>query len=226
MFFFPGRNPVTLSVAKNPLFPRHSGGVARRILSSPTRLALAFALMTSGFGFAAEKKTLDATWKIESGTVTFLATGKPGFLRIHGQGAKPTGQFSMDAAKSRLTGGEVKVALDSFDTGISLRDRHMKEKYRETAKFPEAVFKADGLDFPGGKIPASTDLKGSLTLHGVTRPVTANLKIDESKGAFDIKAEFEALLSDYSIAIPEYAGVTVAEKVKISINFKASPAKT
>ena len=214
--------PVILSLPVSlrlPVILRRS----RRILSSPARMILAFMLLNSAPVIAAEKKVNESTWKIESGTVTFLATGKPGFLRINGQGAKPAGQFSMDKAKTRLTAGEVKVALDSFETGLSLRDRHMKEKYLETAKFPEAVFKADGLDFAGGKIPSSTDLKGSLTLHGVTKPVTANLKIEETSGDLDITAEFEAILSDYSIVIPEYAGVTVAEKVKISTTFKARP---
>lgn len=190
-------------------------------------LATAITLLFLAPGLAHGKNApSNLDFKIRSGDVTFLATGKPGFLRINGKGAKPSGQFAMDANRKKLVSGEVKVALDSFETGLSLRDRHMKEKYLETDKFPEATFKADAFDFPSGRIPASAELKGSLTLHGVTKPVVATLKIKETNDSLEISADFEAVLTDYKIEIPEYAGVTVAEKVKISTTFKADPAKS
>jgi len=158
-------------------------------------------------------------YKITSGTVTFLATGKPGFLRINGEGGKPAGHFTMDAGHSKVTSGDITVHLDAFETGLATRDRHMKEKYLETKKFPDAIFKAAPLAFKDGKVPGETDLKGTLTLHGVTKPVTANVKVTAKKFAMQIEADFDIVLSDFKIEIPEYAGITVAEKVKVHTAF-------
>lgn len=164
-------------------------------------------------------------YKITSGTVTFLATGKPGFLRINGEGGEPAGHFTMDSAQSKVTSGDITVHLDAFKTGLSLRDQHMKEKYLETKQFPDATFKAAPLAFKDGKLPGETDLKGTLTLHGVTKPVTANVKVTEKKLSMQIEADFEIVLSDFQIAIPGYAGITVAEKVKVHTTFQTKVEK-
>jgi len=158
-------------------------------------------------------------YKITSGTVTFLATGKPGFLRINGEGGEPVGNFVMDAGHSKVTSGDITVHLEAFGTGLSLRDRHMKEKYLETKKFPDATFKAAPLAFKDGKVPGETDLKGTLTLHGVTKPVMANVKVTAKKFSMEIEADFDIVLSDFKIEIPEYAGIIVAEKVKVHTKF-------
>lgn len=158
-------------------------------------------------------------YKISSGSVTFLATGKPGFLRVNGEGGKPVGMFTMDPGHTKVTSGNIVVHLDEFETGISMRDRHMKEKYLETKKFPDAIFNAAPLAFKDGKLPGETDLKGTLTLHGVTKPVTANVKVAAKKFFMEIEADFEIILSDFKIEIPQYAGIIVAEKVKVRTTF-------
>ena len=164
-------------------------------------------------------------YKITSGTVTFLATGKPGFLRVNGEGGKPVGQFTMDPGHTKVTSGNIAVHLDAFATGLETRDRHMKEKYLETKDFPDAIFKASPLTFKDGKLPGETELKGTLTLHGVTNPLTAKVKVTAKQNLFEIEADFDILLSDFKIEIPEYAGVTVAEKVKVHTTFLTKVAK-
>ncbi len=182
-------------------------------------------LAVPGTTSATATSLTEVGYKVTSGTVTFLAIGRPGFLRINGEGGKPTGHFTVDSGHSKLTSGEILVNLEAFGTGLPLRDRHMREKYLETKTFPDAVFKAAPLAFKDGKLPGETDLKGSLTLHGVTKPITANVKVNgAAKNASlteaEIEADFEIVLSDFKVAIPEYAGVTVAEKVKVHISFQ------
>ena len=70
--------------------------------------------------------------------INFLAVGQPSALKISGKlapGSAMTGK--LEVVKNELV-GNASIALDSFDTGIGLRNRHMKEKYLETAKYPEA----------------------------------------------------------------------------------------
>lgn len=163
-------------------------------------------------------------YRITQGDVTFMATGKPGFLRINGKGAKPAGSFTVDA-KNGLVSGEVTVKLDDFATGISLRDRHMKEKYLETAKYPEGKFVANTLSLAGVHAESKNSgfaLPGTLTIHGKSRPATADTKIKAVAGTIEVRSSLETTLSDFDIAVPEYAGVKVADKVKVEISFTAT----
>lgn len=76
----------------------------------------------------------------EKSPVGFTAVGRPSALKIKGEGAKATG--ALKSAGDSLE-GEISANLDVFQTGISLRDHHMKEKYLETGKpgFSSAVLK-------------------------------------------------------------------------------------
>src|SRR5215472_13064147 len=61
---------------------------------------------------------------------------------FHGRGP---GGFSVDGKTNQLrveddgTTLKVTVPLASLQTGIGLRDRHMREKYLQVDKFPDAV---------------------------------------------------------------------------------------
>lgn len=75
--------------------------------------------------------------------------------------------------------GTVEVAVDmkSADFGQEqLNEKAQGEELFDTAKYPQAIFKGRLADFVGG---APTRVDGTLTLHGVTRPLT--LKIDSFK---------------------------------------------
>ncbi len=178
-------------------------------------LALAF---TCGFAEAASF-TVDA----QNSAVNFLAVGRPSMLKIKGTGAKPKGAFSTGAKVD----GEIQVDLREFTTGISTRDKHMKEKYLQTDK-PEnqvAKFKITSIEIPGKDVPASGEVAakigGTLTLHGKTLPVKSEsmLKIEGAKLSTNVLLNLK--LSDYGIEIPSFAGVTVAENVDVDIKLQA-----
>ena len=64
-------------------------------------------------------------------------------------------------------------------------------------------------------LPGEKEFAGTLTLHGVTKPVTIKAQRAESW----VKSQFEIKLTDYGIAIPEWSGISVAETVKLGISF-------
>jgi len=67
----------------------------------------------------------------------------------------------------------VTVDLTSVDIGNSTLDAELKgDKFFDTAKFPTAVYKGTSFKFKGD-VPV--EVVGTLTLHGVTKPV--NLKV-------------------------------------------------
>lgn len=91
-----------------------------------------------------------------------------GFSMLQGRFNKMEGQFTYDAAKPAASTIEVKVETGSVDSNYGERDKHLRDKYLFTDKFPTATFKSTKFVENGGK----ATLEGDLTLHGVTKPVT------------------------------------------------------
>src|SRR5271156_6756553 len=72
---------------------------------------------------------------------------------------------------------EVTVDMNSIDFGMSKLNYHAKSaEMFDAAKYPTATFSGKFAKFNG---TAPTEIDGSLTMHGVTKPVT--LKVDSFK---------------------------------------------
>ncbi|MFN7728965.1 MAG: YceI family protein [Bdellovibrio sp.] len=105
----------------------------------------------------------------------------------------------------RVSATNIKVPMDSLKTGIELRDRHMKEKYIETTKFPDAeLIEATGTAGKG---------RGKLKFHGVEKEITGTYKIVGN----EMQAEFPIKLSEFGITGIRYMGVGVKDDVKVTI---------
>ncbi len=157
--------------------------------------------------------------KAKSKKVTFIAIGSPSALKIEGVGEDLTGVITKDGA---AFGGEAKLKIDTIDTGMSLRNKHMKEKYLESAKYPEATLKikklpwgpADDQDFAAQE----GAFEGDLTLHGVTKPVTGQAKVERAKGVLTAHVTFTTEIPDYKVEIPSFMGITVAKSVDVIVD--------
>jgi len=163
-------------------------------------------LMLASYGFSAEK-----SYKIKRGDynkVTWLATGNPGFLEIDGRGGWVAGDLSDDGG---MFSGQFSVEMDKFKTGQDLRDDHMKNKYLEVKKYPTATFVLDPV-----KSGKSFDVKGKLTLHGVTKDITGQATMKKQGGSDVVTVTTTIKLTDFKIDVPSWLGVTVAENVKIT----------
>src|SRR5262245_18665278 len=87
--------------------------------------------------------TVEVALQDQAGSIEFNATGWPSALRIHGKGKGPDGTLTV--TESAVT-GSVAVDLGSLETGIALRDRHMKENYLQVDRYPKAVLNLSRLD--------------------------------------------------------------------------------
>jgi hypothetical protein len=141
-------------------------------------------LTTLAYGSISPKSQLDLTTAKNS--VEFLAVGNPSAVKIRGTMKNETnapalkGQLLIDG--NNIT-GETSFRLESLDTGIDLRTKHMKEKYLETQKFPLATLKLKKLELPEpftGQKLSKKDLPfaGGLTLHGVTHDLTGTANFE------------------------------------------------
>ena len=69
---------------------------------------------------------------------------------------------------------ELSAKTASIDTRVEARNNHLKSAdFFDVAKYPELTFKSTSLKKNGKD---KYKLSGNLTLHGITKPVTMNLK--------------------------------------------------
>lgn len=153
----------------------------------------------------------DAAWS-HSGErrASFKAVG-PGGLAIEGKG---------NDVSVKDHGNEISVivGLDGMKTGIDLRDRHMREKYLETNKYPKATFTVEKSKL---KIPGGSEVEGKLQLHGVTKPIKVKYEAKGSDQSLNVQGTARLNMKDFGIQVPSYLGVTVKPDVTVSIRFDA-----
>jgi polyisoprenoid-binding protein YceI len=111
--------------------------------------------------------------------------------------------------------------LGALETGIELRDRHMKEKYLEVGKYPNAELRVDrkALSFPAPSDKLTRDARGELMLHGHKKAVVFHYVATRDASGYAVSASFVVNMKDYAIDVPSYLGVTVKPDVEISLQF-------
>ena len=182
---------------------------------------LVFALQFSG----AWAKAID----LSSGAkVEFDAIGKPAMINIKGTGGRAHGTLSLK--DSKVT-GDFAVNLKDLTTDMELRDEHMKEKYLEVGKpgFDKAILKidqkVDNAELPDRGAWEPLNLKGLLTLHGVTKEVPLTCKVMVADAMAVGTVAFKLRVQDFMIDVPSFAGVTMADEVSVivQVNHRVAP---
>lgn len=173
-------------------------------------------LLFTSLGFS---KVFDLS-KTES-RVEFLAIGKPSALKINGTGGKLVGQITIENLK---VSGSFAVPLSTLTTGISLRDEHMKTKYLEIEKFPNAELEIQELTLPQDIFSQSVKFenlpfKGMLRIHGIAKPVMGTALIDSKPNTVSIVAKLTTNISAHEIALPSYLGIKVADEINVTSEF-------
>jgi polyisoprenoid-binding protein YceI len=161
--------------------------------------------------------------KAENGQVQFTATGRPGALKVIGKTGGPTGCLKINGDK--LT-GTLTVDVTQFATGIGMRDRHLKEKYLEVAKFPTATLTFSDLSLPKKALTDDgvflVEGPAEIEIHGQNLPVTIKIEGKRTGTLTEITSQFDVKLSDFKITQPSFAGVSVNDLVRVEIQSKAS----
>ncbi len=114
------------------------------------------------------------------------------------------------------------LIVKSFHFKKALMEEHFNENYMESDKFPKASFKGAISDM--SKVNFSKDaiynvmVNGDLTIHGVTKKVSAPGTISIKSGVPTANAKFLVKLADYNIAIPKLVKDNIAESVEITVS--------
>jgi polyisoprenoid-binding protein YceI len=161
------------------------------------------------------------------GSTQFLAVGRPSALKINGKGEGPSGSLSFKKdGEGYLMSGEAVVDMSKFETGIGMRDRHMKETYLEVEKYKTAKLTLKDVKLPKSAVESGGEVKckGHLDLHGKQQDVDVVVSLEKKEDSLGATSRFTIKLSDFAIAVPKYAGITVADEVTVTTETKI-PAK-
>lgn len=166
-----------------------------------------------------------SSWRVVQGDVRVICP-----MTIGGSFEAKTmalsGSVTRSADGQQAFEGTLAVDLRTLDTGIGLRNEHLRKNYLEVDNGPafavatlsDIVLLDLNPDAPRGK----GSFTGSLTLHGITRTVTGSLDIRRAGAGLRVKATFPVRLPDYEIRKPRYLGIGVDDTVRVEVAFDAS----
>ncbi len=120
------------------------------------------------------------------------------------------------------------VLTTSFKFRRALMEEHFNENYMESAKnkdFSKAKFSGkitSPIDWKSEKAVV-VEVKGDLSMHGVTKPITIKANITPGKTKILANAEFKVTPEDFSINIPSAVRDKIAKEVTIKVDAIYAP---
>jgi hypothetical protein len=135
------------------------------------------------------------------------------------EGSNTKGTLVIDGATNKL---EAAVLVKGFHFEKALMEEHFNENYMESGKFSKATFAGEITDMKTVNMAKDGDykvnVKGKLTMHGVTKDITTTATITVKGGTIAAgKTSFKVLVGDYGIAIPGAVKDKIAKEAKIDV---------
>ncbi|MBN3036154.1 MAG: YceI family protein [Bacteroidales bacterium] len=114
-----------------------------------------------------------------------------------------------------------KVLMKSFEFEKALMQEHFNENYVESDKYPNASFtgKVEGMENLDLTKDGNYDVEvtGDLTIHGVTKPVTAKGTLEVTGGTIRGRSQFPVKPADHDIKIPAAVANNIAETIDVTV---------
>jgi polyisoprenoid-binding protein YceI len=105
------------------------------------------------------------------------------------------------------------------------RDFFVRSIYLQTDSFPTATFMADKVSFPlPGSGPATVDVSGKLTVHGITKQVTAHVQANGSGATAEAAGSISIDMRDFAVEPPSISFTTAEPQVTIEFDLKLTHA--
>jgi polyisoprenoid-binding protein YceI len=204
------------------------------IRSAPKPLALSTPSPAASGTASPAATGLAGTWTVASGGVAGYRVnekfaGQTSSHEAVAQTSSVTGTLTVAGSAGALQATGVSVVVDvsslhSVDTvlgfNVGNRDRIVSQSL-SVQQFPQATFKGDSFAIPtalesGQAVTVS--VPGQLTVHGVTRPVTASIQAQLSGTTVQVVGTIATAMTDFGVPPPQ-VGITVVQP-QVTIEFK------
>ncbi|MDR3449884.1 MAG: YceI family protein [Alphaproteobacteria bacterium] len=132
----------------------------------------AASLLVSPLAHAADTYTLDASHTAVTWTISHFDFSHP-----WGKFAMIDGSLTLDEKNPANSKLSVTVPMDHIVTGVDKLDEHLKsDAFFDVAKYPTSTFTSTKVTVTGKD---TATVEGNLTMHGVTRPETLEVKLNK-----------------------------------------------
>ena len=118
------------------------------------------------------------------------------------------------------------VPLADLRTGIDMRDRHMRDNYLHTGRYPYVSYKGkiDHVE-AHGKDSLRVVTSGKVELHGKKRDYRVDCELVPSPKGYHVAAAFAIDLRDFDIEVPSLMFMKVSETILVKVAFHVAKAK-
>ncbi len=121
----------------------------------------------------------------------------------------------------------LRVDLATLETGIGLRDTHLRERHLEIERGIEFRYAAlTGVELDAPLPPRGdrhkTTFTGTLSLHGVERAIGGEAELRRRDGGLRVEAVFPLSLDAFDIPPPRHMGVGVRDEITVTVSFVAA----
>ncbi len=166
----------------------------------------------------------EARFAVNGGDVRIVVPLKPGGA-FEAKTVSLSGALAAAEGSPRPVNGELRVDLRTIDTGIDLRNRHLRENYLEVDKgqnYDAAVLSEVRLTGEGAAaLQGKAGWTANLVLHNTKKQVEGTAELHREGGAVRVEATFPLSLTDFGITPPEYLGVGVGNRLILKVRFTA-----
>jgi hypothetical protein len=163
-------------------------------------------------------------WFTKTGRIRFDATAKGSPEEVVGN--NPTVVCVLDTKTGAL---QFSALVKGFQFKAALMEEHFNENYMESGKYPKAEFRGTVLDNAsvnyGKDGTYAVRVKGNLTIHGVTKEVTADGQLVVGGGKVVARSAFNVPLADHAVEIPRLVADKLAAVAKVNVDCTLEPLK-
>jgi len=168
----------------------------------------------SQVGYRAKEQFINQPSQTEAVARTSKVTGSMVVSVVGGTVKISQMKFTVDLASL--------VSQDKYATyQVYQRDFFVRSIYLQTDQFPTAVFTSEAVSFSEPEsAPANIDVAGKLTVHGVTKNVTAHAQAQAAGGQAEVAGSIAIDMRDFAIAPPDISFTRAEPLVTIEYDLK------
>jgi polyisoprenoid-binding protein YceI len=166
------------------------------------------------------RETTAQRYQTEAGEVVFVSTAA--LNEFTGESSQLNGLLDLESGLI-----DFYIDLNTLDTGIGLRDRHMRDNYLETKKYPFAEFsgnleKSAPLEL---NEPLEVQARGTFRLHGKEKSLHITGTLTRlSPSEILLETGFQVALGDFDIEIPKLMFYELSETQTVTIQARLKQA--
>ena len=115
----------------------------------------------------------------------------------------------------------ISMLMRAFVFKKALMQEHFNESYVESDIFPKATFEGEipDLDISFAS-PQTRMVKGSITVHGITRPIEVKTNFEKKDNKLQVSGDFEVKVQDFEIKVPPIVAANIAKTISVTFNFE------